>query len=56
MPATCLLQLSCDSKEFSNAVPEYIEVMHQSGHTDKLEYADNLGYKKKEEEMKHHMA
>ena len=47
MLATCLSQLSCDSKEFSNAVPEYKEAMHRSGHTGKLEYADNLVSKKK---------
>ena len=47
MLATRLLQLSCDSKEFSNAVPEYEEAMHRSGHTGKLEYADNLVSKKK---------
>ena len=47
MLATRLSQLSCDSKEFSNAVPEYEEAMHRSGHTGKLEYADNLVSKKK---------
>ena len=47
MLATRLSQLSCDSKEFSNAVPEYVEAMQRSGHTGKLEYADNLGSKKK---------
>ena len=47
MLATSLSQLSCDSKEFSNAVPEYEEAMHRSGHTGKLEYTDNLVSKKK---------
>ena len=47
MLATCLSQLSCDSKEFSNAVLEYKEAMHKSGHTGKLEHADNLVSKKK---------
>ena len=47
MLATRLSQLSCDSKEFSNAVPEYVDAMQRSGHTGKLEYADNLGSKKK---------
>ena len=47
MLATRLSQLSCDSKEFSNAVLEYKEAMHRSGHTGKLEYTDNLDSKKK---------
>ena len=47
MLAARLSQLSCDSKEFSNAVSEYEEAMHPSGHTGKLEYADNLDTKKK---------
>ena len=47
MLATRISQLLCDSKEFSNAVPEYKEAMHRSGHTGKLEYADNLDSKKK---------
>ena len=56
MLATRLLQLSCNSKEFSNAVPEYVEAMQRSGHTRKLEYADNFGFKKKEKEKtKHHV-
>ena len=46
MLATRLLQLLC-GKEFSKDVPEYEEVMHRSGHTGKLEYADILGSKKK---------
>ena len=52
MLATRLLQLSCDSKEFSNAVPEYVEAMQRSEHTGKLEYADNLGSKKKKKKKR----
>ena len=55
MLATRLSQLSCDSKEFSNAVPEYVGAMRRSGHTGKLEYADNLGSKKKKKKKKHHV-
>ena len=47
MLATRPSQLSCDSKKFSKAVPKYVEAMHRSGHTGKLEYADNLDSKKK---------
>ena len=46
MLAARLSQLSCDNKEFSK-VPDYMDALNQSGHTDKLEYADIFGSKKK---------
>ena len=55
MLGTRLSQLSCDSKEFSNAVPEYVEAMQRSGHTGKLEYADNLVSKKKKKRKRNIM-
>ena len=55
MLATRLSQLSCDSKGFSYAIPEYVEAMQRSGHTSKLEYADNLGSKKKKKRKRNIM-
>ena len=47
MLPTRFSRLLCERKEFSNAIPEYEDAMHRSGHAGKLEYADNLGPRKK---------